>query len=100
MLVYWNAPFADFIENVKKLVKSDIAAVQEISAEDERQKIIDFIYQNKILQSKGSGVAQIFAESAKLFTRFEGDRIFGDILDKNLVFVVEGKVSRSLRRLV
>ena len=96
MLVYWNAPFADFIENVKKLVKSDIAAVQEISAEDERQKIIDFIYQNKILQSKGSGVAQIFAESAKLFTRFEGDRIFGDILDKNLVFVVEGKVSRSL----
>ena len=96
MLLYWNAPFADFIENVKKLVQIDIEEVEKISEEDERRKIIDFIYQNKILQSENVGAAQIFAESAKLFTRFEGDRIFGDILEKNLVFVVEGKISRSL----
>ena len=96
MLLYWNAPFADFIENVKKLVQIDIEEVEKISEEDERKKIIDFIYQNRILQSENVGAAQIFAESAKLFTRFEGDRIFGDILEKNLVFVVEGKISRSL----
>ena len=95
MLLYWNAPFADFIENVKKLVKSDITAVEEISEKDKRQKIINFIYQNQILQSETVGAAQIFADSAKLITRFEGDRIFGDIADKNLIFVVEGKVSRA-----
>ena len=96
ILLYWNAPFADFIDNVKKIVQADIESVEKVSVEDERQKIIDFIYQNKILQSDTVGAAKIFAESAKLFTRFEGDRIFGDILDKNLIFVVEGKVSRSL----
>lgn len=96
MLLYWNAPFADFIENVKRLVQSEITEVEKISEEDERRKIIDFIYKNKILQSENVGAAQIFAESSKLFTRFEGDRIFGDILEKNLVFVVEGKISRNL----
>lgn len=96
MLVYWHAPFSDFIENIRKIAAESIAAANEISPEDERQSIINFLYKNKLLQSETAGATAILAENAKLFTRFEGDRIYGDILDKNLIFVVEGKFSRSL----
>ena len=94
ILVYWHAPFAEFMENIRK-VAADMSA-KDVSQEDERKIINDFIYKNKILQSESTGAAAILAEKSKLVTRFEGDRIFGDILEKNLVFVVEGKLSRSL----
>lgn len=96
MLVYWHAPFADFIENIKKIATESINTTLAFSQEAERQTIIDFLYKNKILQSETTGATAIFVENSKLLTRFEGDRISGDILDKNLVFVVEGKLSRSL----
>lgn len=94
MLVYWHAPFTDFIENIQKIA-AELAA-KEDTAEDASKIIIDFIYKNKILQSESTGAIGVLVENSKLLTRFEGDRIGGDILDKNLVFVVEGKLSRSL----
>lgn len=94
MLLYWHAPFSDFMENIKK-ISAEIAA-KEDSPENENQKIIDFIYKNKILQSESTGATSVLVENSKLLTRFEGDRIYGDILNKSLVFVVEGKLSRSL----
>ncbi len=94
MLLYWHAPFSDFMENIKKIV-AEIAA-KEDSPENENKKIIDFIYKNKILQSESTGATSVLVEKSKLLTRFEGDRIYGDILNKSLVFVVEGKLSRSL----
>ena len=95
MLVFWNAPFADFISNIQKLA-AEIAAVKEISPEDERKIIIDSISKNKMLQSETTGANAILVENSKLITHFEGDRIYGDILNKNLIFVVEGKFARSL----
>jgi CRP-like cAMP-binding protein len=94
MLVYWHAPFSDFIENIKKIAAE--MSAREDSTENENQKIIDFIYKSKILQSESTGSTSVLVENSKLLTRFEGDRIYGDILEKNLVFVVEGKLSRSL----
>ena len=95
MLLYWNAPFADFLSNIQKLA-AEISAVKESSPEDERKILIDFISKNKILQSESTGSTAILVENSKLITRFEGDRIYGDMLDKNLIFVVEGKLARSL----
>ena len=95
MLVYWNAPFADFIQNIEKIT-AELSAASEQEHKDKRKIINDFIYKNKILQSESTGSTAILVENSKLITRFEGDRIFGDILDKNLIFVVEGKLSRSL----
>ena len=92
MLVYWHAPFTGFIENIKKIA----AEISTREVENENQIIIDFLHKNKILQSETTGATIVLAENSKLVTRFEGDRIFGDTLEKNLVFVVEGKVSRSL----
>ena len=96
MLLYWNTPFENLIENIKKLAAESMSDAQNISKEDERKIINDFICKNKILQSDSAESAEILVANAKTFTRFEGDRLFGEILNDNLVFVAEGKLSRSL----
>ncbi|MBQ9442566.1 MAG: hypothetical protein IJU55_06125 [Selenomonadaceae bacterium] len=96
MLSYWNQSFDRFIENVTEIIFMDPHLELEAQRRDERKIILDFISVNKILQGNDVGSNTMFAESAKLIDYFEGDRISGDILDKNLVFVVEGKVARSL----
>lgn len=96
MLVYWNSPFNDFIEDVTAKIFADIQTADEIQEQENRKIIVDFISSHKLLQGEVPGTIQAFAAAAKLATYFEGDRISGDILDNNLVFVVEGKLARSL----
>ena len=96
MLNYWNQPFENFIKSVTEIIFMDPHAELEAQQRDERKIILDFISTNKILQGEDVGSNAIFAESAKLVNYFEGDRIHGDIIEKNFVFVVEGKVARSL----
>lgn len=98
MLVYWYAPFADFMKTAEKFVNEFSVQFEESEETEDTQRkiIIDFISKNKILQSELTGTQNILAEKSKISTYFEGDRIYGDILDKNLIFVVQGKLSRSL----
>ena len=95
MLVYWHAPFSKFLANIGKIAAA-ITDAAETPSKDERKIIVDFIYKNKILQTESTGAIQMLIDNAKIFMQFEGDRIFGDILEKNLIFVVEGKLARSL----
>ena len=95
MLVYWNAPFTEFMENLKEQIFTGLEGVAQFHHQDEKKIIADFVSKNKILQGEYVGTAQLFSD-AKILTRFEGDRISGDTLDKNLVFVVEGKLARSI----
>ena len=48
------------------------------------------------MQGSGAGTVAFFANSTQLLYKFEGDRIYGDVLKDNIVFVVEGKLARSL----
>lgn len=96
ILVHWHSPFFTFIEKINRQFKIEIENDSEIHGRDDKRIISDFIIQNPILQGSGSGTVAFFADSAQLFSKFEGDRIYGEILEKNLVFVVEGKVARSL----
>lgn len=95
MLVYWNAPFKEFMENLKDQIFIGLESVAQFQRQDEKKIIADFVSKNKILQGEKVGTAQLFSD-AKILTRFEGDRLSGDTLDKNLVFVVEGKIARNL----
>ena len=54
---------------------------------DERKKIRDFLSQLPILQGEFAGTIGLFDEQAKIITRYEGDRISGDMLEKNFIFV-------------
>ncbi|MBR6013809.1 MAG: hypothetical protein IK062_08530 [Selenomonadaceae bacterium] len=96
MLDYWQLPFEKFINRVTEIVFMDPQIVEEAQARDDRKIIMDFISSNKILQGDNVGADHIFADSAKLITYFEGDRIHGETLENNLVFVVEGKIARNL----
>lgn len=96
MLVYWNSSFNDFIEDVTAKIFADIQTADEVQEQENRKIIIDFISSHKLLQGEVPGTIQAFSEAAKLATYFEGDRIGGDILNKNLVFVVSGKLARNL----
>ena len=96
MMSYWQFPFENFIANVTEIIFMDAQVALEEQKRDDRKIILDFISVNKILQGEDVGSNTMFAESAKLVSYFEGDRIHGDTIEKNLVFVVEGKVARSL----
>lgn len=96
MINHWQLPFEKFIGNVTEIIFMDPQVVRETQERDDRKIILDFISANKILQGEDVGANTIFAESAKLINYFEGDRIHGETIEKNLVFVVEGKVVRSL----
>ena len=96
MLVYWNTPFNKFMAVITDKISADTKVVEEIQEQELRKNIIDFISRNKLLRGEIPGTVQMFSEAAKIATYFEGDRISGDILNDNLVFVVEGKLARSL----
>ena len=96
MLVYWNADYSVFSKKLVEKIKFELDADKTLPIDDDKKIISDFIIQNPILQGSGTGMVAFFSDSAQLLTKFEGDRIFGDILEKNLIFVVEGKLARSL----
>lgn len=96
MLVHWHAPFANFIKKLVQQMKVEMDSERDIVGVDDKKVITDFIIKNPLLQGRGAGLASFFTNSARLITKFEGDRIFGDILNENLIFVVEGKLARSL----
>ena len=96
MLVNWHASFPDFLKKLSRQIKFEMENDREIAGADDKKIISDFIIKNPILQGSGAGVVSFFTDGAKIITKFEGDRIYGDILDENLIFVVEGKLARSL----
>lgn len=96
MLVYWNSNYSSFSTRLVEKIKFELDADKNVPIVDDRKIISDFIVKNPILQGGTTGTVAFFSDSAKLKTMFEGDRISGDILEKNLVFVVEGKLVRSL----
>lgn len=58
---------------------------------------ITFAYDCRYFQPAGiEKLAQAFAGTAKLFTCYEGDRLFGQDVEEQLLFVVRGKLASSM----
>ncbi len=95
MLNDWNAKFADFFKrlNIRAEIPTDITTSFK---EDNRKKIRDFLSQLPILQGRFGGTIGLFDGQAELITRYEGDRISGELLKKKFVFVVDGKLARNV----
>lgn len=95
MLVDWNAKIPEFFERLKERVTL-LTEEERISREDLKKKIRNFLSQLPILQGRFSGTIGLFEEHAELITRYEGDRISGDMLTKNFIFVADGKLARNV----
>ncbi len=93
VLTDWNAKFATFKEKLAKRI--DLQSDTK-DATDERKIIRDFISQLPILQGRYEGTIGLFENQAELITRYEGDRLSGDMLKENFVFVVSGKLVRNV----
>ena len=95
MMVDWNAKYSDFMLRLANRVKMQ-SETQEMSREDERKKIRNFLSQLPILQGRHEGTVNLFAGNAEIITRYEGDRISGDMLKEKFIFVVSGKLARNV----
>ena len=95
MLTDWNAKYSSFMNNLAKRFNTKLES-QENVREDERKKIRDFLSQLPILQGRYEGTISLFENKAEIITRYEGDRISGDMLKNNFIFVVEGKLARNV----
>ncbi len=93
LLTDWNVAYENFMEHLQKHWKQDL---EQVPQEDSRKLLQNYISRLSLLQECDKGLVQLFIRDAKLSTRFEGDRIADDEIEKNLVFVVKGKVARSL----
>ena len=96
MLVHWHSPYATFIDKLVKQIRIELSDDSQLELGDEKRIITNFLTSNPILQGSGAGTVAFFANSTQLLYKFEGDRIYGDVLKDNIVFVVEGKLARSL----
>ena len=95
MLVDWNAKFSELREHLNKRI--DVQNQFEItSREEKRKKIRNFISQLPILQGRYEGTIGLFENQAEIITRYEGDRISGDLLKKYFIFVANGKLVRNV----
>ena len=95
MLVDWNAKFFTFTENLSRRMEPE-TDTEKVSAEENRKKIRDFLSQLPILQGRYEGTINIFDGQSTLETFYEGDRISGDMLEQKFIFVVDGKLARSV----
>ena len=64
--------------------------------EDSRTRLMNIISKMQLLQTDRKGTIQQLLGMARLEIFFEGDRIFGELLEKNLVLVAEGMLARSV----
>ena len=94
MLTDWNATFPAFRLNLEKRIEQLNA--EKISHEDARKKVRDYLSQLPILQGRYEGTIGIFDAQSTIETFYEGDRISGDVLEENFIFVVDGKLARSV----
>lgn len=94
MLTDWNAKFSSFMERLAVRINMQLD-VQTTSTSD-RKKIRDFLSQLPILQGRFEGTIGLFERQAEIITRYEGDRISGDLLKEKFIFVVSGKLVRNV----
>lgn len=95
IIVDWNETFAIFANHFAEHLKIQTEA-KNTSPEDNRKKLINFLSQLPILQGRLGGTMKFFENLSKLVTYYEGDRISGDILKENFIFVADGILSRNM----
>ncbi len=95
MLTDWNEPVGKFMERLEKHWDAKFKELDE-SQEDSRSVIQDALSRIALFQECEQGIIQLFILGAKLYTKFEGDRISEQEVENQLVFVLTGKVARSI----
>ena len=91
MLTDWNLDYNSFMTRLTNRLNAE-----PTEKEDNIAFMQNFIFKLEILQGTGTGNLQKLLKFAKLDTYFEGDRIHENEIKNNIIFVVEGKLVRSI----
>ncbi len=95
MIADWTeraAPFTHRLEQRRAIMREGFRDGMDYS----RKRVQNFLSRLPLLQECEEGIIQVFMKDARIFVRFEGDRIAEKEIEEQLVFVVEGKVYRSI----
>ena len=94
MLTDWNATYADFMLRLQQRLQME---VEDGQADSQNRAVLqDYLSRLTLLQECDHGIIQLFMDHAKLSMRFEGDRIAEDEIEENLIFLVSGRMARSI----
>ena len=93
ILTDWNLNYEQFINRLSQRIEE---INKEDRAEDNVAYLQNFISQLELLQGINEGTLQQILKMSKMETYFEGDRISGAKIEQNLIFVIEGKLVRSI----
>ncbi|SFT48682.1 Condensation domain-containing protein [Selenomonas sp. GACV-9] len=91
MLTDWHLDYRKFMENWQEHSRQKPAEYAFV-----RMELLDALSRLQLLQSCEKGLVQSFAGTAKLLPCYEGDRFIGKDVDEQFLFVVRGKVARSI----
>lgn len=95
MLTDWNLDYDAFMERLGNRLQGERAAV-ETDKLGSRAVLQDYLSRLTLLQELEVGLIQLFMEYAKLKVFFEGDRVAAQDMAGNMVFLVSGRVARSM----
>ena len=91
MLTDWNLTYDKFIKRLSEKLQ-----IEPAEQEYDVKYVQNFISQLNILQGINAGNLQNIIKVVKINTYFEGDRISEHDIEENIIFVVEGKLVRSI----
>ena len=96
MLMDWSDNYNIFAERLEK----HAVFVEQQSKKDKkkntRSELQNYLFQLDLLQECENGVVQLFIENSHMISYFEGDSLPEEMLKTKLVFLVRGKVARSM----
>lgn len=95
MITDWNAKFYEFISHLTERAEAEKEA-ENVTVEDERKQLRNFLSQLPILQGRYGGSIKLFEGQSKLVTCYEGDRISDEMIEENFIFVADGILSRNV----
>ena len=90
MITGWDIPVAA----VKDQLRYDLGLRE--TPEDSRSILQNAVSKMELLQGINEGTLQHLVNVSRLEMRFEGDRIFGEELEKNIILVEDGMLARSI----
>lgn len=94
MLTDWNVPYADFRVRLQQRLQME---VEDGNTDSQNRAVLqNYLSRLTLLQECDRGMIQLFMDHAKLSMRFEGDRIAEEEIEENLIFLVSGRVARSI----
>ena len=95
MLTDWSDNYSIFTERLEKHA-AFVEQTKKGKKKNTRGELQNYLFQLDLLQECENGVVQLFIENSHMISYFEGDSLPEEMLKTKLVFLVKGKVARSM----